>query len=66
MFWALVYNVVMIPVAAGAFTAWGITMRPEFAALAMSLSSLSVVTNSLLLRNLKITGRRKDMREESG
>ncbi len=50
MFWALCYNVVMIPVAAGAYTSFGITMRPEFAALAMSLSSVSVVTNSLLLK----------------
>jgi Cu+-exporting ATPase len=57
MFWALVYNVVMIPVAAGLFSSVGITMRPEFAALAMSLSSVSVVTNSLLLRNVKIRGK---------
>ena len=55
MFWALFYNVVMIPVAAGAFVSYGLTMRPEFAALAMSLSSVSVVTNSLLLRKVKIT-----------
>ncbi len=55
MFWALFYNVVMIPVAAGAYTSFGISMRPEFAALAMSLSSVSVVTNSLLLRKIKIT-----------
>ena len=47
--YALVYNLILIPVAAGVLTPIGITLRPEFAALAMSLSSISVVLNSLSL-----------------
>jgi len=54
MFWALFYNVLMIPVAGGLFSSFGLIMRPEFAALAMSFSSVSVVSNSLLLRRIKI------------
>ena len=50
MFWALFYNTVMIPIAVlGFFTKIG----PEFAGLAMALSSVSVVTNSLLLRRFR-------------
>lgn len=49
--WACLYNVVLIPVAAGAFYDLGQTKLPAvWASLAMALSSLSVVTNSLLLR----------------
>lgn len=48
--WALVYNLLAVPIAAGALSPWGLTLRPEYAALAMALSSVSVVTNSLLLR----------------
>ncbi|MBN1785662.1 MAG: HAD-IC family P-type ATPase, partial [Candidatus Methanofastidiosa archaeon] len=54
MFWALFYNALMIPIAGGLFSSIGISMRPELAALAMSMSSVSVVTNSLLLRKFKI------------
>jgi len=54
MFWALFYNTLMIPVAAGLFSSYGVNMRPELAALAMSMSSVSVVTNSLLLRKFNI------------
>ena len=55
LFWALFYNVVGIPVAAGAlYPAFGITLLPEYAGLAMALSSVSVVTNSLLLKRIKL------------
>lgn len=50
MFFALFFNVIGIPVAARAFMAWGIVLRPELAGLAMAFSSVSVVTNSLLLK----------------
>ena len=50
LFWALIYNIAGIPIAAGVFAFAGITLRPEFAGLAMALSSVSVVSNSLLLR----------------
>jgi len=51
LFWAAIYNVVAIPVAAGAlYPAFGLLLRPEFGALAMSASSITVVTNALLLR----------------
>ncbi|VVB73380.1 putative copper-exporting P-type ATPase A [uncultured archaeon] len=54
MFWALFYNSLGIPVAAGAlYPSFGLLLKPELAGLAMALSSVSVVTNSLLLRRLK-------------
>jgi Cu2+-exporting ATPase len=54
LFWAAIYNVVAIPVAAGAlYPAFGLLLRPEFGALAMSASSITVVTNALLLRRVE-------------
>ena len=54
LFWAFCYNIVAIPVAAGAFyPLWGWTMNPALAALAMAMSSVSVVTNSLRLRRFR-------------
>src|SRR5665811_330982 len=51
LFWAFAYNVILIPVAAGVlYPFFGITFRPEFAGLAMALSSVSVLTLSLLLK----------------
>jgi P-type Cu2+ transporter len=51
LFWAFVYNIVAIPAAAGAFLpAYHFTLSPSNAGLLMALSSISVVTNSLLLR----------------
>ncbi|MGN0814250.1 MAG: heavy metal translocating P-type ATPase [Candidatus Coproplasma sp.] len=49
LFWAFIYNVVMIPVAAGAFAFIGFTFNPMIAAACMSLSSLFVVCNALRL-----------------
>ncbi len=53
MFFALFYNVMGIPIAARIFTAIGLVLRPELAGLAMALSSVSVVGNSLLLRQFR-------------
>ena len=50
LFWALVYNLLAIPLAAGAFAHWGVLMPPEVAGGAMALSSISVVLNSLDLK----------------
>src|SRR5438874_11215010 len=51
LFWAAIYNVIAIPVAAGVlYPSFGIMLRPEFGALAMSASSITFVSNALLLR----------------
>jgi Cu+-exporting ATPase len=51
LFWAFAYNTALIPVAAGVlFPFFGVTFRPEFAGLAMALSSVTVVSLSLLLK----------------
>jgi len=50
LFFALIYNVVGIPIAARVFASAGVVLKPELAGLAMALSSVSVVTNSLTLR----------------
>ncbi len=66
LFWAFIYNVVMIPVAAGAFSALGFSFNPMIAALCMSLSSLFVVGNALRLlryRNKKIIKEDKYMKK---
>lgn len=54
LFWAFIYNVLGIPVAAGLFAGAGLTLSPEFAGLAMAFSSLSVVISSVLLGKSKI------------
>lgn len=48
--WAFLYNLLLIPLAAGAFVGWGLQLQPHWAAAAMAVSSVSVVVNSLLLR----------------
>lgn len=57
LFWAFIYNVLGIPVAAGVFYGLGLTLSPEIAGLAMAFSSLSVVTSSVLLNRAKLSSK---------
>ena len=50
LFWALIFNLITIPLAAGALSSFGLSMRPEVGAACMAMSSLLVVTNALRLR----------------
>jgi P-type Cu2+ transporter len=52
--WALGYNVVAIPAAAGVFMPWGLRLRPEMGAIAMSLSSVIVVVNAFRLKRANL------------
>lgn len=54
LFWAFIYNVIGIPLAAGCFVGLGLTLNPMFGAAAMSLSSFCVVTNALRLNRARI------------
>ena len=54
LFWAFIYNVVGIPIAAGVFSGIGLVLNPELAGLAMAFSSVSVLTSSLMLNFTKI------------
>ncbi len=68
LFWAFIYNVIGIPLAAGVLIPFGLTLNPMFGAAAMSLSSFCVVTNALRLnfvklhKNKKIKEKEEDMK----
>ncbi|MDP3066935.1 MAG: heavy metal translocating P-type ATPase, partial [Methanobacteriaceae archaeon] len=65
LFWAFAYNVILIPVAAGLlYPPFGITFRPEYAGLAMALSSVTIVTLSLLLKGYVPSAKRLELLEE--
>lgn len=59
LFWALFYNSICIPVAAGVLVPWGITLNPMIGAAAMGFSSVFVVGNALRLRTWKPSERRQ-------
>ena len=60
LFWAFFYNVICIPLAAGAFVSLGLTLNPMIGAAAMSLSSFFVVTNALRLNLFHLRSADKD------
>lgn len=59
LFWSFIYNIIMIPIAAGVFTNYGVVLNPMYSALAMTVSSLTVVLNSLRLRKCNYLEKRK-------
>lgn len=65
LFWAFIYNIIGIPLAAGAYIAlFGWELNPMFGALAMSLSSFCVVTNSLRLNFFDVSSVKKDRKRK--
>ena len=54
LFWAFFYNSLMIPIAMGLFSKWGITINPMIASFAMVISSLTVTLNALRLKRIKL------------
>ena len=64
LFWAFIYNVIGIPIAAGVWYHWfGLKLNPMFGAAAMSLSSFCVVTNALRLNFVKIYSTKRDKKK---
>lgn len=63
LFWAFLYNVIGIPLAAGCLSKLGITLTPMFGAAAMSLSSFCVVSNALRLNRVKIRNKNEENKE---
>ncbi len=55
--WAIGYNSLALPIAAGVFAKWGLTLRPEIAAISMSGSSVLVAVNAVALKRLKLAQR---------
>ncbi len=54
LFWAFFYNILAVPIAAGIlYKGYGILIKPEISALAMAMSSVTVVTNSLTLKRFR-------------
>ena len=60
LFWAFIYNIIGIPLAAGCYISLGLTLNPMFGAAAMSLSSFSVVSNALRLNLYDIYNSKRD------
>ncbi len=56
LFWAFFYNCLMIPIAMGFFTKWGITINPMMASFAMMFSSITVILNALRLKRVSFSG----------
>jgi len=64
LFWAFAYNVILIPVAAGVlYPSFGITFQPEYAGLAMALSSVTIVALSLLLKGYMPPSKKLELAE---
>ena len=65
LFWAFIYNIIGIPLAAGLFIPFGLTLNPMFGAAAMSLSSFCVVSNALRLNLFDLRSTRHDHKTAS-
>ena len=65
LFWAFIYNIIGIPLAAGVFIPFGLTLNPMFGAAAMSLSSFCVVSNALRLNLFDLHSAKHDRKPKS-